>query len=119
VARTDGVALFVEELTNTVLESGLLAETGDRYELSGPVPSFAIPANLHDSLMARVDRLAPIKAEASLYRSIETARDQEATSLELRAATSLARLRREQGKPDEDRGVLAGVRLVRRGFRDR
>ena len=36
VARTDGVPLFVEELTKTVLESGLLIDTGDRYELAGP-----------------------------------------------------------------------------------
>jgi predicted ATPase len=37
VARTDGVPLFVEELTKTVLESGLLADAGDRYELAGPL----------------------------------------------------------------------------------
>ena len=57
VARTDGVPLFVEELTKTVLESGLLADAGDHYELSGPLPPLAIPATLHDSLMARLDRL--------------------------------------------------------------
>jgi hypothetical protein len=50
VARTDGVPLFVEELTKTVLESGLLADLGDHYELSGPLPPLAIPATLHDSL---------------------------------------------------------------------
>jgi class 3 adenylate cyclase len=53
VARTDGVPLFIEELTKTVLESGLLANKGDRYELSGPLPPLAIPTTLHDSLMAR------------------------------------------------------------------
>jgi predicted ATPase len=61
VARTDGVPLFIGELTKTVLESGLLSDAGDRYELSGPLPSLAIPATLHDSLMARLDRLAPVK----------------------------------------------------------
>jgi class 3 adenylate cyclase/predicted ATPase len=61
VARTDGVPLFVEELTKTVLESGLLADAGDRYALSGPLPPLAIPTTLHDSLMARLDRLAPVK----------------------------------------------------------
>jgi predicted ATPase/class 3 adenylate cyclase len=61
VAKTDGVPLFVEELTKTVLESGLLRDEGDRYELAGPLPPLAIPATLHDSLMARLDRLAPIK----------------------------------------------------------
>ena len=61
VARTDGVPLFVEELTKAVLESGLLTDVGDRYELSGPLPPLAIPATLHNSLMARLDRLAPVK----------------------------------------------------------
>jgi predicted ATPase len=61
VARTDGVPLFVEELTKTVLESGLLADAGDHYEVAGPLPPLAIPATLHDSLMARLDRLAPVK----------------------------------------------------------
>jgi tetratricopeptide (TPR) repeat protein len=64
VARTDGVPLFVEELTKTVLESGLLTDTGERYELAGPLPPLAIPATLHDSLMARLDRLAPVKEVA-------------------------------------------------------
>ena len=50
VAKTDGVPLFVEELTKTVLESGLLADAGDRYELAGPLPPLAIPATLHNSL---------------------------------------------------------------------
>jgi class 3 adenylate cyclase len=64
VARTDGVPLFVEELTKTVLESGLLTDAGDRYELAGPLPTLAIPATLHDSPMARLDRLAPVKEVA-------------------------------------------------------
>jgi class 3 adenylate cyclase/predicted ATPase len=64
VARTDGVPLFVEELTKTVLESGLLADAGDRYELAGPLPPLAIPTTLHDSLMARLDRLTPVKEVA-------------------------------------------------------
>ena len=66
VARTDGVPLFVEELTKTVLESGLLADAGDRYELAGPLPPLAIPTTLHDSLMARLDRLAPVKEVAQI-----------------------------------------------------
>jgi hypothetical protein len=61
LARTEGVPLFVEELTKTVLESGLLRDAGERYELSGPLPPLAIPMTLHDSLMARLDRLAPVK----------------------------------------------------------
>ena len=57
VARTDGVPLFVEELTKTVLETGLLQDAGDHFELSGPLPSLAIPSTLQDSLMARLDRV--------------------------------------------------------------
>ena len=70
VAKTDGVPLFVEELTKTVLESGLLADAGDRYELSGPLPPLAIPATLHDSLLARLDRLAPVKEVAQIGAAI-------------------------------------------------
>jgi class 3 adenylate cyclase/predicted ATPase len=66
VAKTDGVPLFVEELTKMVLESGLLQEREERYALSGPLPPLAIPATLHDSLMARLDRLAAVKALAQL-----------------------------------------------------
>ena len=64
VARTDGIPLFVEELTKTVLESGLLQDAGDHFELAGPLPPLAIPSTLQDSLMARLDRLAPVKEVA-------------------------------------------------------
>jgi class 3 adenylate cyclase/predicted ATPase len=70
VARTDGVPLFIEELTKMVLESGLLQERDDRYELTGPLPPLAIPATLHDSLMARLDRLATVKALAQLAATL-------------------------------------------------
>ncbi len=66
VAKTDGVPLFVEELTKMVLESGLLQERENRYELTGPLPPLAIPTTLHDSLMARLDRLAAVKGLAQL-----------------------------------------------------
>ena len=66
VARTDGVPLFVEELTKTVLESGLLVDAGDRYKLAGPLLPLAVPTTLHDSLMARLDRLAPVKEIAQI-----------------------------------------------------
>ena len=66
VAKTDGVPLFVEELTKMVLESGLLQEREDRYDLTGPLPPLAIPTTLHDSLMARLDRLAAVKGLAQL-----------------------------------------------------
>src|SRR5262249_50101279 len=66
VAKTDGVPLFVEELTKMVLESGLLREQESHYELVGPLPPLAIPATPHDSLMARLDRLAAVKEVAQL-----------------------------------------------------
>src|SRR5215475_7155071 len=66
VAKTDGVPLFVEELTKMILESGLLQEREEHYELTGPLPPLAIPTTLHDSLMVRLDRLATVKALAQL-----------------------------------------------------
>ena len=70
VAKTDGVPLFIEELTKMVLESGLLTETNGHYELSGPLPLLAIPSTLQDSLMARLDRLATTKEIAQLGATI-------------------------------------------------
>ena len=61
VAKTDGNPLFVEELTKAVLEAGILVEDAQGYRLAGPLPPLAIPATLQDSLMARLDRLAPVK----------------------------------------------------------
>lgn len=57
--RTDGVPLFIEELTKAVVESGLLVEAGDRYVATGPITPLAIPTSLQASLLARLDRLAP------------------------------------------------------------
>jgi class 3 adenylate cyclase/predicted ATPase len=70
VAKTDGVPLFIEELTKAVLEVGLLAEHDDRYVLTGPLPPLAIPATLQDSLMARLDRLSPVKEVAQVGSAI-------------------------------------------------
>jgi predicted ATPase len=70
VAKTDGVPLFVEELTKTVLESGLLNDAGDHYELAAPLPPLAIPSTLHDSLLARLDRLAPVKELAQIGAAV-------------------------------------------------
>ena len=64
--KTDGIPLFVEELTKSVLESGILVENESGYELIGPLPPLAIPATLHDSLMARLDRLDTVKEVAQL-----------------------------------------------------
>ena len=70
LARTDGVALFIEELTKTVIESGMLIDRGDRYTMAGPLPSLAIPTTLHDSLTARLDRLTPVKEVAQIAACI-------------------------------------------------
>ena len=70
LAKTDGVPLFVEELTKAVLESGLLTDAGDRYYLAGPLPPLAIPSTLHESLLARLDRLAPVKEVAQIGAAI-------------------------------------------------
>lgn len=70
VAKTDGVPLFVEELTRTVLETNLLRDEGDHYALAGPLPSMAIPTTLQESLLARLDRLAPAREVAQVAAAI-------------------------------------------------
>ena len=66
VAKTDGIPLFVEELTKTVLEAGFLKAEDDAYVLDGPLPPLAIPATLQDSLTARLDRLSSVKEIAQV-----------------------------------------------------
>jgi predicted ATPase len=66
VERTDGEPLFIEELTKSVLESGLLREEGSHYVLDGPLPPLAIPTSLHASLLARLDRLASVRHVAQI-----------------------------------------------------
>jgi predicted ATPase len=66
VDKTDGVPLYVEEMTKALLESGHLEDLEGRYELRRARPALAIPATLHDSLMARLDRLATAKGLAQL-----------------------------------------------------
>ena len=66
LVRTDGVPLFIEELTKTVLESGLLRKRAHDYVLDGPLATVAIPTTLHDSLMARLDRLTSVRRVAQV-----------------------------------------------------
>ncbi len=66
VERADGVPLFLEELTKTVLESDLVEKREGHYELTGPIAELAIPATLQDSLMARLDQLDEGKGVAQL-----------------------------------------------------
>lgn len=65
-ARTDGVPLYVEEVTRGLLESGLLEETPKGYRINGPLPALAVPNTLQDSLMARLDRLGTAKDVAQI-----------------------------------------------------
>jgi class 3 adenylate cyclase/tetratricopeptide (TPR) repeat protein len=66
IDRTDGVPLFIEELTKAVIESGVLTQSGDHYEATGSVAQLAIPTSLQASLLARLDRLAPVREVAQI-----------------------------------------------------
>jgi predicted ATPase len=66
IDRTDGVPLFIEELTKAVIESGMLIDAGNRFDARGPVPQLAIPTSLQASLLARLDRLAPVREMAQI-----------------------------------------------------
>ena len=70
IDRTDGVPLFIEELTKSVVESGLVTEAGDRYAVTGPAAPLAIPTTLHASLLARLDRLAPTREVAQIAAAL-------------------------------------------------
>ena len=66
VDRTDGVPLFIEELTESVVESGIVTDAGDRYAVTAPVAPLSIPTSLHASLLARLDQLAPTREVAQI-----------------------------------------------------
>jgi class 3 adenylate cyclase len=70
LAKADGVPLFIEELTRSILESGDLEEAGDHYEYAGSARAVTIPATLRDSLMARLDRFMPVKEIAQIGAAI-------------------------------------------------
>jgi predicted ATPase/class 3 adenylate cyclase len=61
LAKTDGVPLYLEALTENVLESGLLTEGNESFTLKGPLKELPIPDSLQALLMERVDRLGPAK----------------------------------------------------------
>ena len=68
--KTDGVPLYVEELTKSILESGELRDTGDHYDYAGAARTVTIPATLRDSLMARLDRSPAGKEIAQIGAAI-------------------------------------------------
>jgi class 3 adenylate cyclase len=66
IDKTDGVPLFIEEMTRALLDSKALVERSGRYELIGPAPEMTVPSTLRDALMARIDRLGSAKRVAQL-----------------------------------------------------
>jgi class 3 adenylate cyclase/predicted ATPase len=96
MTKTDGVPLFIEEITKAILESGHLKETDGHYALTGSFSTLAIPATLQDSLMARLDRLVTAKAVAQYAAVIgrQFAYDVLSTVSQLDAST----LQRELGR---------------------
>jgi class 3 adenylate cyclase/predicted ATPase len=116
IQKTDGVPLFMEELTKMVLESGLVREVNGRYELTGPLPPLAIPTTLQDSLMARLDRLATVKEVAQLgatlgrefsYEVLQAVALQEGSTLQQALAKLVeAEVLYQRGQPPQARYVF-------------
>jgi predicted ATPase len=94
LGKTDGVPLFVEELTKSILESPDLREARDRWEYAGRAGMLAIPSTLRDSLMARLDRFAPVREIAQIGAAIGRE-----FGYELIAAVA------PQSKPELDKGL--------------
>jgi predicted ATPase/class 3 adenylate cyclase len=107
VERTDGIPLFIEELTKTVLEGGLLRENDGSFVVAGPILPLNIPSSLQASLMARLDRLAPVREVAQIGAAIGRQ-----FSFELLAA--VARRNHAQLTDALDQLVAAGL-VFRRG----
>jgi class 3 adenylate cyclase/predicted ATPase len=116
VAKTEGVPLFVEELTKMVLESGLVKEREGRYELAGPLPALAIPTTLQDALMARLDHLGAAKQVAQLgavlgrefaYAMLQTVAPMDEAMLQRTLAQLVdAELLQQRGLPPQVRYVF-------------
>ncbi len=111
VNRTDGVPLFVEELTRMVVESGALTARGDHYELTGSLSDIAIPTTLRASLMARLDRLGRAKETAQLASAI-------GREFELPLLCAVASLEPAQVQEDLDKLVAADLVQHKRRLRN-
>ena len=70
VVKTDGIPLFVEEVTKAVLEAGLSTDVPEQDAATGSLPALAIPTTLHEALLARLDRLGSAKGVAQLGATI-------------------------------------------------
>src|SRR3954469_21175894 len=86
--RTDGIPLFIEELTKTLIEGGWLREELGRYVVHGPLPPIAIPSSLHASLLARLDRLASVKEVAQTAAALGREFSYELLAAVMRASDS-------------------------------
>jgi class 3 adenylate cyclase/predicted ATPase len=107
VNRTDGIPLFIEELTKAVVESGELMDAGDRYTVAGSLPPVSIPMTLHASLLARLDRLGPAREVAQIGAALGRQFSHELIS----AVAAMPQLRL-----DDDLAELASAELIyRRG----
>ena len=106
VERTDGIPLFVEEMTKAVLEAESEGEAR-RTAAAVPSPALAVPASLHASLMARLDRLGPAKEVAQIGAAI---------GREFSHALLAAVVRKPEAELDSalDRLIAAGL-LFRQG----
>ena len=91
VDRTDGVPLFIEELTKSVVESGLVEEADGRYAATGPVAPLAIPTSLQASLLARLDRLATSREIAQIGAALGRSFSHELISAVAAGATARTR----------------------------
>jgi len=110
VTRTDGVPLFVEELTRMMIESGALTARGDHYELTGALSEVAIPTTLRALLMARLDRLGRAKQTAQLAAAL-------GREFDLALLTAIGSL--DEAAVQEDLGKLAEADLVHHKRRPR
>jgi class 3 adenylate cyclase/tetratricopeptide (TPR) repeat protein len=70
IERADGIPLFIEELTKSLIDGGMLREDAGGYALVGPLSELAIPSSLQASLLARLDRLAPVREVAQIGAAI-------------------------------------------------
>jgi class 3 adenylate cyclase len=116
VAKTDGVPLYVEELTKMLLASDLLREGEGQYTLTGPLTTVAIPDTLQDSLMARLDQLNQAKEVAQLgavlgrefgYEMLQMVSPQDEDTLQARLAQLVeAELLFQRGRPPRARYIF-------------
>ena len=70
VDRADGIPLYAEELVRSVIDSGAMVDVHGQFETSGSATPLSIPATLQDSLMARLDRLGPVKWMAQICATL-------------------------------------------------